>query len=103
MVSYSALLAVGVSGAARQRGESRRGCGVLAGIGVDLAAGAGRCAADADARVAAGGLWVPNRSSTAVTCGIARGWSSDMIADRGSTTALSDLPAAHSLARTAGP
>jgi hypothetical protein len=48
-------------------------------------------------------LWVPNGSSTAVTCGIAGGWSSGMIADRDGTTSLSDLPAAHGLARIAGP
>jgi hypothetical protein len=43
------------------------------------------------------GLWVPNRSSTVVTCGIERRWTSDMIAGRGGTTALSHLPAADDL------
>jgi hypothetical protein len=38
-----------------------------------------------------------------VTCGIAGQWSSGIIVDRGGTTAISDLPAAHGLAGTAGP
>ena len=46
---------------------------------------------------------VPNRSSTPVTCSIAGRRSSGMIADRGGTTTLFDLPAAHGLARTTGP
>jgi len=48
-------------------------------------------------------LWVPNWSSTAVTCGIAGRWSSGMIVGRGGTTAISDLLAAHGLARAARP
>jgi hypothetical protein len=47
-------------------------------------------------------LWVPNRSSTAVTCGIIGQRSSGMIAGHGVTTALSDLPPAPGLARFAG-
>jgi hypothetical protein len=46
---------------------------------------------------------VPNWPSTAVTCGIAGQWRSGMIVGRGGTTAISDLPAAHGLARTARP
>jgi hypothetical protein len=49
------------------------------------------------------GVWVPNSSSTAVTCGLARRWLSGMIVGRGSTTALSHLPAAGGVAWTAGP
>jgi hypothetical protein len=48
-------------------------------------------------------LWVPNRSSASLTCGIAGRWSSGMIAARGGSTVVSDLPAAHGLAGTAGP
>jgi hypothetical protein len=48
-------------------------------------------------------LWVPNSSSTAVTCGIARRWLSGMIVGRGGATALSHLPAARGMAGTAGP
>ena len=48
-------------------------------------------------------LWVPNRSSRAVTCVITEQWLSDMIASRDGTTALSDLPVTHGLAGTAGP
>jgi putative transposase len=44
------------------------------------------------------GLWVPNWSSTAVTCGIAVQWSWGMIVGRGGTTAVSDLPAGPGLA-----
>lgn len=39
-------------------------------------------------------LWVPNSSSTAVTSSVAQRWLSDMIVDRGSATAVSELPAA---------
>jgi transposase len=46
---------------------------------------------------------VPNWSSTTVTCGIVVRWSSGMIVGRGGTTAVSDLPTSHGLARTAGP
>jgi hypothetical protein len=46
---------------------------------------------------------VPNSSSTAVTCGIARRWPSGMIAGRGGTTVLSHLPAARGMAWTADP
>jgi hypothetical protein len=46
---------------------------------------------------------VPNWPSTAVTCGIAGRWPPGMIVGRGGTTAVSDLPAAHGLAGTAGP
>jgi hypothetical protein len=45
---------------------------------------------------------VPNWSSTAVTCGIAGQWPSGMIVGRGGTTAVSDLPTSHGLARSAG-
>jgi hypothetical protein len=48
-------------------------------------------------------VWVPNRSSTAVTCGSTGHWLSGMIASRDGTTALSDLPTAYGLARSAGP
>jgi hypothetical protein len=48
-------------------------------------------------------LWVPNWSSTAVTCGIAGHRSWGMIVGRGGTTAVSHLPAGHGLAGTAGP
>jgi transposase len=48
-------------------------------------------------------VWVSNRSSMAVTCGIAGRWSSGMIAGRGGTTALFDLPTAGGVARSAGP
>jgi hypothetical protein len=48
-------------------------------------------------------LWVPNWPSTAVTYGIAGPWSWAMIVGRGGTTAVSDLPAVHGLAGTAGP
>ena len=47
-------------------------------------------------------LWVPNWSSMAVTCGIAARWSWGMIVGRGGTTVVSDLPAGHGLAGTAG-
>jgi hypothetical protein len=50
-----------------------------------------------------GMLWVPNSSSTAVTCGLARGWLSGMIVGRGGATALSHLPAAGGVAWAAGP
>lgn len=43
-------------------------------------------------------VWVPNRSSASLTCGIAGRWSSGMIAARGGSTVVSDLPAAHGLA-----
>lgn len=36
-------------------------------------------------------MWVPNSSSSAVTCGIVRQWPWGMIVGRGSTTALSHL------------
>jgi hypothetical protein len=48
-------------------------------------------------------VWVPNRSSTAVACGVAGQWPSGMIDGRDGTTALSDLPTACSLVRIAGP
>jgi hypothetical protein len=48
-------------------------------------------------------LWVPNWSSTAVTCGVAGQRPSGMIARRGIATAVSDLSAAHLLARPVGP
>ncbi|MDQ3765698.1 MAG: winged helix-turn-helix domain-containing protein [Actinomycetota bacterium] len=50
-----------------------------------------------------GRVWVPNRSSASVTCGITGRWSSGMIAARDGSTVVSDLPAAHGLAGTAGP
>jgi hypothetical protein len=53
--------------------------------------------------LAARELWVPNGPSMAVTCDIAGQWLSDMIVGHGGTTALSDLPAARGVARTAGP
>jgi hypothetical protein len=43
-------------------------------------------------------LWVPNCSSTAVTCGIAVRWSSGMIVGRGGTTAVFNLPTGPGLA-----
>jgi len=48
-------------------------------------------------------VWVPNWPSTALTCGIAGRWRSGMIAGRGDRTVVSDLPAGHVLAGTAGP
>ena len=48
-------------------------------------------------------LWVPNWSSTVVTCDIAGQWSSGMIVHCGTSTAVSDLPGTHRLARAAGP
>jgi hypothetical protein len=42
--------------------------------------------------------YMPNSSSTAVTCGITRWGPSGMIADRGGTTAVSDLPTGDGLA-----
>jgi hypothetical protein len=50
-----------------------------------------------------GALWVPNRSSTMLTCGITGQWLSGMIASRDGTTALSDLLTACGLVRIAGP
>ena len=50
--------------------------------------GAGAVPARRIARGARIDLWVPNRSSTAVTCGIAGRWLSGMIDGRGGTTAL---------------
>jgi hypothetical protein len=47
-------------------------------------------------------LWVPNWPSAAVTCGTAGRWPSGMIAGRGSTTAVSDVPTSDGLAGTAG-
>jgi len=47
-------------------------------------------------------LWVPNSSSTAVTSSVARRWMLDMIVDRGGATAVSELPAAGSVAWPAG-
>lgn len=44
---------------------------------------------------------MPNWSSTAASCGIAGQWQSGMIVGRGATTAVSDLPAGHGLARSA--
>jgi hypothetical protein len=48
-------------------------------------------------------VWVPNSSSTAVTCGITRRWPSGMIVGRGGAIALSHLPAARGMGGTAGP
>jgi hypothetical protein len=48
-------------------------------------------------------VWVPNWSSTAVTCGISGQWPLGMIVGRGGTTAVSNLPTSHGLAGTAGP
>jgi hypothetical protein len=48
-------------------------------------------------------LWVPNCSSTAVTCGIDDQRRSGMIVGRGGTTTVFDLPAGHVLSGTAGP
>ena len=54
-------------------------------------------------RVAHPGVWVPNCSSRAVTCGIAGQLPWGMIVDRGGTTVVSDLLAGPGLAGTAGP
>jgi hypothetical protein len=48
-------------------------------------------------------VWVLNRSSTVLTCGITNQWPSGMIASCDGTTALSDLPTACGLVRIAGP
>src|SRR5437588_6702855 len=64
---------------------------------------ADRPVAECGVGVSAQHLWVPNWSSMAVTCGIAARWSWGMIVGRGGTTAVSDLPAGHGLAGTAGP
>jgi hypothetical protein len=48
-------------------------------------------------------VWVPNWSSTAVTCGILGQLPSGMIAGRGATTPLFDLPPVHGLVRAPGP
>lgn len=56
-----------------------------------------------DAELVRLGLWVPNWSSTVVTCDIAGQWSSGVIACCSTATAVSDLPVAHRLARPADP
>src|SRR2546421_7324870 len=49
------------------------------------------------------GVWVPNWSSTAATCGTAGQWQVGMIVGRGGTTVVSDLPTSDGLAGNAGP